>query len=496
MLPTDPSPNAGSQVSLKRQLLERLLRERAGGAPCAGPADSHRAAPLSSAQARIWFFEELRPGTSMFNVPFLLRLSGTLDVPAFERAVRGLLDRHDVFRTVIAAGDDGPLQVVALQPAPASLPFSDVSGLPADERSAEAERLISRTLREPFDLTRGPLYRAYLIRVSTGEHVFLLPMHHLICDGWSVQVIAQELGARYAGEATNTAPALAPVRVTYADFARRQQQRLAAGMYRSDLDYWKDRLSGAPATTELPTDFPRAAEQIAAGASESRVIGGELRDRLRGMAREHEVTLFMAMLATFNCLLLRLTGQDDLVVGVPVAGRTDETEPLVGCFINHVALRSDLSGDPPFSEVLQRVRHSALGAYAHQEVPFDRVVEEVQPNREPGRRPFFQIQFNMTFAACERLELPGVIATPGGVEDDWSRYDLSVFFIEFEDGIAWRVVYNSELYACATVQALMDRFEHLLAQVAADPSRRVSEYSLATAMEQDVLLDAFSAVLE
>lgn len=493
-----PSPPAtsdpGAGAAAKRQLLERLLRERA--ASRTEPLPDGEVAPLSSAQARIWFFEELRPGTSMFNVPFVLRLSGALDVPAFESALKTVVGRHAVFQTVVERRDEGPVQVVRPLAHPAALEVFDLGVTPEDQRSAEADRRIAEFLRRPFDLARGPLFRAALVRLAASEHVFLLPMHHLICDGWSVQLITQELAAAYTSKVTGETAPLPAIRLQYAEFARQQQDALATGAFRADLEYWKERLTAAPPTTELPTDFTRSTGQIAAGAVEHRVMAGDLRDGIRALARQHEVTLFMAMLAAFNCLLLRLTGQDDLIVGVPVAGRSPEAEPLVGCFINHVALRSELSGDPTFAEALQRVRQSALGAYAHQDVPFERVVEELHPARDPGRRPYFQIQFNMTFAACERLELPGVVATPGAGEDDWSRYDLAVFFIEFEQGIAWRVVYNRELYARTTVVALMDHFERLLAQVTADPHQPVSAYSLLVESEQDSLAGAFSGDLE
>jgi hypothetical protein len=488
-----------TNAAAKRELLERLLRERAAGRGVGQGLPSAAAveAPLSSAQARIWFFEELRPGTSTFNVPFVLRLSGPLDVPAFQSAVKTVVERHAVFQTVIERRDAGPVQIVRPHAHPASVAVVDLSDIPEEGRSAHADARIADLLREPFDLARGPLFRASLLRLRPAEHVFLLPMHHLICDGWSVQLITQELAASYASALSGAPPPLAVLRLQYPEFARRQQDALATDAFRADLDYWKGQLASAPPTTELPTDFPRVTGQISAGAVEHRVMSAELRDSIRGLARQHEVTLFMAMLAAFNCLLQRLTGQDDLIVGVPVAGRAPEAEPLIGCFINHVALRSDLSGDPTFAEVLQRVRQSALGAYAHQDVPFERVVEELQPARDPGRRPFFQIQFNMTFAACERLELPGgVVATPGAGDDDWSRYDLAVFFIEFEQGIAWRVVYNRELYASTTVESLMDRFEHLLAQVSVDPDQPVSAYSLLIESEQQALAGAFGADLE
>jgi hypothetical protein len=494
-LPASSDP--GAAAAAKRQLLERLLRERAGRAePLAGASATPIEAPLSSAQARIWFFEELRPGTSMFTVPFVLRLSGALDVAAFEAALQTVIGRHAVFQTVIERRDDGPVQVVRPNAHPATLHLIDLSAAPDDQRAAEADRCSRDFLRRPFDLARGPLFRAGLVRVAATAHVFLLPMHHLICDGWSVQLITQELAAAYTSIVTGAAAALPAIGLQYAEFARQQQEALASGAFGADLGYWKERLAAAPPTTELPTDFPRVTGQIAAGAVEHRVMAGDLRDGIRAMARQHEVTLFMAMLATFNCLLLRLTGQDDLILGVPVAGRSPDAEPLVGCFINHVALRSDLSGDPTFAEALQRVRQSALGAYAHQDVPFERVVEELHPARDPGRRPYFQIQFNMTFAACERLELPGVVATPGAGDDDWSRYDLAVFFIEFEQGIAWRVVYNRELYARSTVVSLMDRFERLLAQVTTDPHQPVSGYSLLIDSEQESLAGAFGGDLE
>lgn len=476
----------------KRERLEQLLRERAGAS--AQPRVIE--APLTSQQQRLWFFEELQPGTPVFNVGVVLRLTGPVNAAALERALGVIIRRHGVFRTRIAVRDGTPLQVVEPELQDFHLEIIDLSTIADAERAAAAEQLVDQIVRQPFDLARAPLFRARLVRLSDTDHYFVMPMHHLICDGWSVQILVRELRMLYAAYVMNSTCELPRLERQYADLARRQQALLNGDEFRAHLEYWKKHLAGAPKTTELPTDFPRLTEQVTAGATEIRMLSPELRDRVRQLAREQGTTLFMAMQAAFKCLLVRLTGQEDLVLGSPVAGRTSDAEPVIGCFINHVVYRTDLGGDPSFAEALQRVKATALGAYAHQDVPFDKIVEHLQPERDPGRPPLFQIQFNMTLSPGTRIEFPGFVAEPLWLADDWAKFDLSVFFIEFEQGVTLRVVYNAGLYAQATVLALMDRFEQLLEQVADDPLKPISAYSLLIGAEQDSLVDAFSGKLE
>jgi acyl transferase domain-containing protein/acyl carrier protein len=451
-------------------------------------------APLSSAQRRIWFFEQLRPDTGTFNDQLVVRLEGSLDVPSLERAVARILARHDVLRTTIVAGDDGPVQRVALSPDRSALEMVDLSS--TSEPREHARRLVDDNLRERFDLQRGPLFRARLYRLSATEHVLAYAIHHVINDGWSLRVFIDELCHWYTAAATGVPGTLPALPVQYAALARRQQQALAGEVYSADLAYWRERLANAPRTTELPTDYPRMDGISPVGASRSRLLDRALSGRLRDLARNQGATLYMTLLAAFKCLISRLTGQADLVVGSPVSVRSAEAEPLIGCFINQLALRTDLSDDPPFLEVLRRVRETALGAYAHQEVPFEKIVETLQPRRDPNRPPFFQILFNMLVAPPSRITLPGVAAEIESTADDWARFDLTMYVFERDDSLGLHLVYNANLYTEATAATVIDRFEHLLQQVAADPHLPVSTYSLLTSAEQDSMAGAFTSQLE
>lgn len=451
-------------------------------------------APLSSAQSRIWFFEQLRPGTGTFNDQLVIRFTGALDVAALVRVFRRIVRRHGVLRTTIVSADDGPMQAVA-----ASLeriPFEIIDVRSSDTARADAQRLVNAALREPFDLERGPLFRARITSLSSTEHVLAYAIHHIINDGSSLRVLVGEVAALYAAEVTGRPNPLPPLPVQYAALVRRQQRALATDLYGDDVAYWRDRLANAPAITELPTDFPRVDGVSPAGASESRLLDGALGDALKDLARTRGATPFMVLLAAFKCLLSRLTGQYDLVVGSPVSGRSAEAEPLIGCFINQIALRTDLSGDPSFLEVLDRVRETALGAYAHQELPFEKLVEALHPVRDANHPPFFQILFNMLVAPPSRIELPGVVGEVESTGDGWAKFDLTMYVLDRDDGLGLHLVYNANLYTPATARMVIGRFEQLLAQVTADPTQPVSAYSLLTSSEQDSLVGAFSSQLE
>ena len=452
-------------------------------------------APLSSAQTRIWFFEQLRPGTGTFNDQIVIRLCGALDVAALERAFTRIVRRHDALRTTIAAGEDGPVQRVA-----ASLPRNllEVIDVPAgpDGAEVEAQRLVDATLRERFDLERGPLFRARLLRLSSTDHLLVYAIHHIVNDGWSLRVLVSEVAALYTADVTGQPSPLPPLAVQYADLARRQQHALAADLYRDDVAYWRNCLANAPAVTELPTDYPRDDRVSPRGASQSRVLDDAVTTGLNALARTRGATPFMALLAAFKCLLSRLTGQTDLIVGTPMAARTAEAEPLIGCFINQLPLRTDVSGDPSFLDVLDRVRESALGAYAHQELPFEKLVEALQPARDPDHPPVFQILFNMLATPPSRIELPGVAGQVETTSDDRAKFDLAMHVVDRDGSLILHLVYNANLYTAATARMVVEEFEHVLRQASAAPAQRLSAFSLLTASEQDALVGAFNERLE
>ena len=363
----------------------REIPRRAGSGP----------APLSFAQQRLWFLEQLYPGTPLHNMSRLIRLSGVLDVAVLQRTLDAIVARHEALRTTIVATDGIPWQIVS-PPSGVSLGSRDLQSLAEPEREAEARRLVSEEARRPFDLTQGPLFRAMLLRLGAEEHLLLLSMHHIISDAWSRGVLSRELTAFYEAFATGGPAALPALPIQYADYAVWQRERLQGERLDRELGYWREQLRGAPAVLELPTDRPRPPVQSSRGGRESLLLPSRLCEAVRALSKAEGVTLFTTVLAAYQVLLARYTGQDDIVVGSPIAGRTrTETEGLIGFFVNTLALRTDLSGDPTFRELLVRVREVALGAFAHQDVPFDQVVEELQPERDMSRTPIFQVSLAM-----------------------------------------------------------------------------------------------------
>jgi hypothetical protein len=371
---------------------------RRGGAAVAAPAlvqvEREGPQPVSFAQQRLWFLDQLEPDSALYNVPAAVRLSGALAVGALERSLSELVRRHEALRTRFVARDGEPLQVVG-EAEGVELPVTDLSGIADEqEREAEAARRCTEEARRPFDLARGPLLRASLLRLAAAEHILLLTTHHIVSDGWSAGVMVGEVGRLYEAFSEGRESPLAELKVQYTDYAVWQREWLSGEFLEGQLEYWRQELAGLAPVLELPMDRPRPAVQSYAGASASYELGEELSGRLRELARAEGVTLFMLLLAGFEALLWRYTGQERFAVGTPVANRTRaELEGLIGFFVNTLALRADLSGDPTFGELLGRVREVCLSAYEHQEVPFERVVEELQPARSLSTTPLFQVMF-------------------------------------------------------------------------------------------------------
>jgi hypothetical protein len=350
--------------------------------------------PLSYAQERLWVLEQIEAAGAAYNIPETMRLSGALDVSALERAFVALVDRHEVLRTRFAQVDGIPVQVVDA-PGLFRLECEDLSDLPDEEREGEARRRAGAIAWTAFDLERGPVFRAVLLRLAAEEHIAVVVMHHIVSDGWSMGVLIREIGALYAAHVEGRSSPLPELPVQYADYAIWQRDWLKGEALERQVAYWKDRLAGAPAALELPTDRARPAVQSFKGASVSVELSKELIDGLQEVARSEGATLFMGLVAAFQILLSRWSGQTDVVVGMPIAGRTHrETEGLIGFFANMLALREDLSGNPSFRELLGRAKETALGAYAHQDLPFEKLVEELQPVRDLSRQPIFQVMIN------------------------------------------------------------------------------------------------------
>ncbi|WP_026410982.1 non-ribosomal peptide synthase/polyketide synthase [Actinomadura oligospora] len=435
-------------------------------------ADAGAPAPASFAQRRLWFLDQLEPGSTRYNVPLTLRLTGPLDTGALTAALDGVVARHEALRTRLVGPDDDVLQMID-PPRPFDLTVLDLTDHPDAE--AEAEDLVAESTATPFDLAAGPLVRGTLIRLGDGDHVLSLCMHHVVCDEWSSGVLWRELAALYAAFSRGERAELPPLPVQYADFAAWQRDLLTGATLDEQLGYWRDRLADA-AELDLPTDRPRPAVRSADGAQVPFDIPDETAARLRDLAQRSDATLFMTLLSAFALLLGRYAGGEDVVVGAPIAGRgRAELDGLVGFFLNTIVLRTDLSGDPTVAELLGRVRAGALGAFAHQDVPFEQVVDALAPDRDPGRNPLFQVLFDVERADAAMTEgLPGLDVTGFGRARGTTPFDLSIVVID-GDGLSGALEYSTDLFDAATVRRMAAEFVHLLDAFAADPDRHLSQ---------------------
>jgi amino acid adenylation domain-containing protein len=459
------------------ELATRVEAARRAGVPAPPPVLPVRRAgppPLSFAQERLWFLDRLQPGSAAYHAPAGLRLRGVLHAEALERALGEIVRRHEVLRTTFAEAAGGPVQVIAPF-AGFTLPARDLSALDGEAREAEVARRAAADARAPFDLARGPLFRATLLRLHAEEHVLLLCLHHIVTDGWSTGVLFRELSALYAAFAAGGEPPLAEPAVQYADFAAWQREQLRGELADRQLAYWKERLAGAPERTELPADRPRPAVRTDRGARETARFAGDLPRALRALGQREGATLYMVLLAAVQLLLARYSGNPDVVVGSPIAGRTrPELEGLIGFFTNTLVLRTDLGGDPGFREVLRRVREVTLGAYEHQDLPFERVVAELQPERSLSHSPLFQVMFTVEDGDGPRAALPGLRVEAVEADAAAAKFDLSLTFAAHADGLRCVLGYSTDLFERSTAGRMLGHLERLLEQVAADPDVRPS----------------------
>ncbi|HEU0298359.1 MAG TPA: amino acid adenylation domain-containing protein, partial [Longimicrobium sp.] len=442
-------------------------------------ARADRAAPLalSFAQQRLWFLDRLEPGSPLYNVPAALRLAGEVDGPALARALGEIVRRHEPLRTTFAGEGAAARQVVAPAPDDFALPFENLSAR-ADPRG-DALRRAQEEAEAPFDLARGPLFRARLLRVAPDEHVLLLTLHHAVSDGWSTGVLFRELSALYAAFAEGRPSPLPEPPVQYADFAAWQRQALSGDALEAQLAYWKARLADAPAVLALPTDHPRPAARTRRGGCERLQLPLEVTRAVKAAGRREGATLFMTLLAAWQALLARHAGQDDVVVGTPVAGRTRaEIEGLIGFFANTLALRAELADDPSFRELLARTRRAALDAWTHQDVPFEQVVDAVRPERSLDHTPLFQAFLVLQDEEDRVPALPGLRVERLPVEQRTVKFELSLAATDGADGLALALWYDAELREPSTVRRMLDQLALLLAAAAAEPERRLSQLPL------------------
>jgi amino acid adenylation domain-containing protein len=488
----DSSARPSGLSAKRRALLAALLKEQGVAVSRTEIVRQSRDTtmfPMSFAQQRLWFAEQLESGSPVYNHASAIRLTGRLNVAALEQSLQAIAGRHEILRTTFAAIDGNLLQVIA-ETSSISLPQVDLTGLPVAEREREARRLAVEEAHCSFDLMHGPLLRAVLLRLDTTEHILLLTIHHIITDAWSNSVLNRELAVLYEAFARGVASPLPELPIQYADFAVWQREWLQGAVRETQLAYWRQQLAGAPPLLELPCDRPRPAIQRYEGAYEPLVLSKPLSAALVALSQREGVTLFMTLLAAFKTLLFRYTRQADLLVGSPNAGRTrSETEGLIGFFVNMLVLRTSLSGDPTFREVLQRVRVVASGAYAHQDLPFEQLVEELKPERNLSYSPLFQVAFALRNVPESALQLSNLTITP--IQFDaivTSEFDLTLFMAEEADGLTGAFEYNPDLFDASTIIRMMKHFAVLLESIVADPAQPIATLPMLTAAEQQQLL--------
>jgi amino acid adenylation domain-containing protein len=452
------------------------------------PVSRDRELPLSFSQQRLWFLEQLKPGNSLYHSFHALRMNGPLDVRALELSLNEITRRHEILRTVFETVGGNPVQ--RIQPfTPMSLQSLDLSDMPPDERSATLEQLVAGEWQRPFDLARGPLMRALLVVLDEQEHALLFTLHHIIDDGWSVGILVREVSALYEAFVSGAPMPLSDLPVQYADFAVWQREQLEGDVLNQQLSYWKEQLANIPSVLELPLDRPRPAVATSNGASVKFALSKELTQQLKMLSQREGVTLFMVLLAALDVLLYRYSNQPDIVVGTAVANRNrDETESLIGFFVNMLVMRTDLHGNPTFLDLLQRVKQMTLAAYQHQDVPFEQIIEILQPQRSFNRAPLYQVEFVLQNAPLEPLEARGMRFTPLDVQAESSDGDLNLLMTESPQGLAGEIIYATDLFEATTIERMMSHFQNLLEEIAEAPEQRILELPLTSGSETRALL--------
>ncbi len=446
----------------------------------------------SFAQERLWFLTQLDPASAAYHLRLALRWQGPLEVAALSQSVQRLIERHESLRTRLVTVEGRPWQAIASH-LDLGLPVVDVATLVEESRQQEVQHLLTEAVEEPFEVERGPLLRAVLLRLAPAEHIFLLTLHHLIADGWSGEILSQELAAFYNGYVTGQEVSLPDLPVQYADYAVWQRQHLQGAVLEQEVAYWRERLAGAPPLLELPTDFPRPAVQTFKGNRYILELPLSLVEALRALSVREGVTLFMTLVAAVATLLSRYSGQAEVVVGTPIAGRSRrEVQGLIGLFANTLVLRLDLSGNPTFRTLLKRVREVCLSAYEHQEVPFEKVVEALQPQRSLSYSPLFQVLVGHASFASREPEFANLTLIPLQVERESARYELACDFLEEAGGLVCRLEYSTDVFTAETIGRLGGHLQTLLEGIVAQPERRLAVLPVLSPAEEQQLLHGWN----
>jgi amino acid adenylation domain-containing protein len=444
--------------------------------------------PVSFAQQRLWFLEQLEPNSALYNVSRAMQIIGPLNLSALRASLDNLIARHEPLRTTFLNVNGEPAQLVEKK-RPINLTTIDLSARPGADCEAEAERLLDEHSRRPFDLRRDLMLRAVLLRLSQEKHILLLTMHHIASDGWSMSILFRELASFYESFQTGKPSSLPDLPIQYQDYALWQRQWLKGEVLETQLAYWKQQLRGAPALLELPTDRPRPAVQSFQGARQLSTFPQALLEALKALSRQERATLYMIMMAAFQTLLHRYSGQNTIVVGSPIAGRNyKETEELIGFFVNTLVLRTEFSGNPTFKELIARVRKVAIDAYEHQDIPFEKLVEELHPDRNLSYSPLFQVALAFQNVPLPVVELAGLHLIPVELNGGTSKFDLTLYMTEESETLKAGIEYTVDLFNPPTIERMLGHYQTLLESIVADPNRRISDLAMLTFREEHQLL--------
>ncbi|MDB9341642.1 MULTISPECIES: non-ribosomal peptide synthetase, partial [Cyanophyceae] len=458
-------------TSQKRQLLAKLLQQKA--------VKQHF--PLSFAQKRLWFLDKLQPGLSVYNIPAALRLTGNLDVTRLEQSLQSIVVRHEILRTSFTVINDEPVQNIAAN-LKLTLPLIDLRELSQQNQESEVIQQAKLLTEQPFQLTEAPLLRVALLQLSNTEFVLILVMHHIITDYWSFRVLVRELISLYQSQT------LAELPIQFADFATWQQKWLQSEARTTQLLYWQKQLQNCPCELSLPTDYSRKAIQTFRGARLFFTLSPELSEQLQRLSQQHNATVFMTLLTAFNILLYRYSGQDDILVSSTVTSRDrSEIVNLIGLFVNNLIFRSNLSGKPSFLQLLNQVKETVLGALSHQELPFEDLVEQLQPERNLSQNPLFQVMFVLHNTPSQTITLPDLKIEPVETEHSTSRFDISLDMYETSKGLRGTWEYSTELFQSTTIEGLNEHFQTLLSAIVLNPEQSIVELPLLTPKEQNLL---------
>ncbi|NQE34947.1 non-ribosomal peptide synthetase [Microcoleus asticus] len=446
-------------------------------------------APLSFAQQRLWLLQQIDRTNSSYNEHGAIQLKGSLNIPALERSLNEIIERHESLRTTFKMMEGQPVQIISPS-LTIKLPIINLSDLSRAEQTKQIQQLAIEQSQSPFDLDRGPLLRWMLLQIGEQDYVLLVTMHHIIYDGWSYGVLMRELAALYEAFFNSKSSPLSELPIQYADFALWQQQSLKGEALETQIAYWKQQLGKTPPVLQLPTDYPRPAVQTFRGARKTFSLTAELTKALKALSQNEDATFFMTLLAAFKILLYRYTGIEDVAIGSPIANRNmSEIEQLIGCFVNTLVLRTDLSGNPTFRELLSRVRQACVRAYAHCDVPFEKLVETLQPQRSLSYTPLFQVMFALQNTPMPALELSGLTVSSLDSDRGTAKFDLSLYIEERGEEFMATIEYNTDIFEAATIARTSEHFQQLLAGIVANPDSRLNELPILTSSEKQQLLD-------